>query len=520
MRTRHLRRLVAFASMLLASVRVTAQSAPPTRAENHDATEQQLKQEVAELRQLMLQLRAETEQYRGEVRELQSELHAAVSGRLASTAQASAMTSAEPSASADSAQQPEASNNGQSARLAGIEDEVRLLSGKVDDQYQTKVESGSRYRVKLSGIALFDAFSNRGTVDSIDVPQHADVPGFLGERGSIGGSFRQSQIGMEVIGPEWRGAKLDANLRFDFAGGFPDTINGVTFGLPRLRTGTINLRWPNTTVVVGQDSPFFSALSPNSLASLATPAFSYSGNLWYWAPQVRVEHRIAVSDAGNAVIQVGLLDPLTGDPPRDQFNRSVQAGEASRSPAYAARLGWASGKDDSLSIGVGGYFSRQNWGFNRIVDGWAGTFDWQIPLSSRFAVSGEFYRGSALGGLGATGGHSYVSTDVLNNSQAIVQGLQTLGGWAQLKFRVTSTVEFNTGYGQDNPFSSQLRQFSPAIARFYPDLGINRDVLVNSIYRPRSNLLLSLEYRHLYSARLLDARRTAEHVNAAIGVLF
>ena len=520
MRKRHLRRFVAFACMLVVSARVAAQSGPQSAAENHDATEQQLKQEIAELRQLMLQLRAETEQYRSEVHELQSELHSAVSGRMASGDQAPATTPVLAGTSAGSPQQLTASDNGQNAKLAGIEDDLQMLKGKVDDQYQTKVESGSRYRVKLSGIALFDAFSNRGSVDSIDVPQHADPPGFLGEAGSVGGSFRQSQVGMEVIGPEWRGAKLDADVRFDFAGGFPDTVNGVTFGLPRLRTGTINLRWPNTTIVAGQDSPFFSALSPGSLASLSTPAFSYSGNLWYWVPQLRVEHRIAVSDAGNAVIQVGLLDPLTGEPPRDQFDRSPQAGEVSRSPAYAARVGFASGQDDSLSFGVGGYFGRQNWGFSRIVNSWAGTFDWQIPLPSRFALRGEFYRGSALGGLGATGGHSYVSTDVLNNSQAIVQGLQTLGGWAQLKFRATSTVEFNTGYGQDNPFSSQLRQFSPVLARFYPDLGINRDVLVNSIYRPRSNLLLSLEYRHIYSARLLDTRRTAEHVNAAIGVLF
>lgn len=519
MRTRHLRRFVAFAAMLLVAARVGAQTPPQTAVEGHSETEQQLKQEIAELRQLMLQLRAETEHYRNEVHELQSELHAAVASQPSVTAAEAPATTSSPSAPADAKQQNMDSTR-QGAKLSGIEDELRLLNGKVDDQYQTKVESASRYRVKLSGIALFDAFGNRGSVDSTDVPQHAGVPGSFGERGSIGGSLRQSQIGMEVFGPEWAGARLDGNLRFDFAGGFPNTVNGVTFGLPRLRTGTINLRWPNTSVVVGQDSPFFSALSPSSLASLATPAFSYSGNLWYWIPQVRVEHRIAISEGGSAVIQAGLLDPLTGDLPRDTFDRSPQAGEISRSPGYAARVGFAHGQDDSLSIGVGGYFSRQNWGFTRTVDGWAGTVDWQFPLARRFALRGEFYRGSALGGLGATGGHSIALADVPNNAQPAVRGLQTLGGWAQLKFRATSTVEFNTGYGQDNPFSSQLRRFSPAFARFYPDLGINRDVLLNSIYRPRSNLLLSLEYRHLYSARLLDARRTAEHVNAAIGVLF
>jgi hypothetical protein len=517
MRIRHVQRLLVFTSMFIVILRVDAQSTPPAPAapttDDRGASEQQLKQEISELRQLMLQLRAETEHYRSEVRELQSELHAAVSARPTSSETAEA-------ASPDKAPQTAVPADGSGDRIVALEDEARLLTGKVDDQYQTKVESGSRYRVRLSGIALFNAFANRGSVDSIDVPQHAEIPGLLGEHGSIGASFRQTQIGMEVFGPEWRGARIDANLRFDFAGGFPDTINGVAFGLPRLRTGTINLRWSHTTIVSGQDAPFISALSPSSLASLAEPAFSYSGNLWYWIPQVRLEHRIAVSEKSSAIIEAGLLDPLTGEPPRTPYDRSVTTGEASRSPAYAARVAWARGKDDSLSIGAGGYFSRQNWGFGRIVNSWAGTLDWEVPLAQRFAVRGELYRGSALGGLGATGGHSILSTSVLNDPRGIVQGVQTLGGWTQLKFRATSTLEFNGGFGLENPFSSQLRQLSAIQARFYPDLGINRDVLLNSIYRPRSNLLLSLEYRHLYSARLLDVRRTAEHVNAAIGVLF
>jgi hypothetical protein len=43
---------------------------------------------------------------------------------------------------------------------------------------------------------------------------------------------------------------------------------------------------------------------------------------------------------------------------------------------------------------------------------------------------------------------------------------------------------------------------------------------VNVIQRLRSNLLLSLEYRHLNSNSLSGNRNTAEHLNAAVGVEF
>ena len=54
--------------------------------------------------------------------------------------------------------------------------------------------------------------------------------GPLGSSGTFGGSLRQSQIGLEAFGPTIAGARTSANVQFDFAGGFPYTPNGVSFG--------------------------------------------------------------------------------------------------------------------------------------------------------------------------------------------------------------------------------------------------------------------------------------------------
>jgi len=67
--------------------------------------------------------------------------------------------------------QPEDRKSGE--RAATLEEEYQLLSGKVDDQYQTKVESASKYRLRVSGIVLMNLFSNQGVVDNIDFPMYA-----------------------------------------------------------------------------------------------------------------------------------------------------------------------------------------------------------------------------------------------------------------------------------------------------------------------------------------------------------
>jgi hypothetical protein len=166
-----------------------------------------------------------------------------------------------------------------------LEEEQQLLNAKVEEQYQTKVESASKYRVRLNGIVLMNLFGNRGAVDNLDFPTLALEEDAIERRGGFGGSLRQSLLGFEVFGPQVKGARISADAEFDFAGGFPDALDGVTFGLPRLRTGVMRMIWPKTTVAAGQDVPFFSPLSPSSFASLAVPGLAYSGNLWTWTPR-------------------------------------------------------------------------------------------------------------------------------------------------------------------------------------------------------------------------------------------
>jgi hypothetical protein len=309
-------------------------------------------------------------------------------------------------------------------------------------------------------------------------------------------------------------------LQVDFSGGFANGPDGVNSGLVRLRIATARMDWNNTSIIAGQDNAFISPLSPTSFASLSVPAFGYAGNLWGWIPQVRVEHRFDLSDGQNILLQGGLMDNVTGELPSASVERTAQAGESSGQPSYAARIAWTrSVFGMPLTLGAAGYYSRQTWIFNNRVDGWAGMTDWSVPLARRVSLTGEFYRGRAIGGLGGGVGRSVLfSGDP--NPYAVLRPVNSVGGWSQVKVRATDKLEFNGAFGVDNPYAADVRGFPLSPGYFPAALLQNRSALLNFIYRPRSDLLFSGEYRHLKTFDIDAGSPTADQVNLMMGILF
>jgi hypothetical protein len=493
-------------------------TAPASRPSDSTAAAiHELQQQVKELRSAVAEMRSETEQYRAENAELRHELQASRSASVAAVVAAPRDSyQMAPSASPEPAPQtaqPKANRRASlEERVASLEESTQLVNSKVDDQYQTKVEGASKYRVRLSGIVLLNLFNTHGATDNQDLPSF--VTGPSKGTGSFGATMRQSEIGLEVFGPIWAGAKTSASLQADFAGGFVNTWNGVDSGIFRLRTASMRLDWKNTSVVAGQDNAFFSPLAPTSFASLAVPALNYAGNLWAWTPQLRIEHRFELSSDQNISIQAGILDNLTGEFPAGSYFRGPGPGELSRQPAYAMRTAWTHtlfGRP--LSFGAAGYYSRQKWPANSI-DGWAGMADWQIPLAPRVIFTGEFFRGRAIGGIGGGISQSVVYEGDPNSPYTPVRGLDTIGGWSQLKFKASNTLEFNAAAGVDNPTAAEVR------ASGNPILIRNRGTLVNFVFRPRSSLLFSAEYGHLRSFELNNVSNGADQFNLMMGILF
>jgi hypothetical protein len=508
---------------------------PP--ASNTDATAmalRDLQEQVRLLRTMVDEMHSENVQSRAEMQQLRQELQATrtllernpASVDLTSAAAATPLSAAPaPSPTSASDPQPAAEPSTLEDRVQKLEESTSLLGSKVDEHYQTKVETASKYRARLSGIVLMNAFRNLGASNNLDLPDYA-VP--LANAGTssatLGATLRQSEIGLEIFGPTLYGAKSSANVQMDFGGGFANTGNGFNFGIVRLQTADLRLDWEHTSVVAGQDSLFFSPLSPTSFASLATPTFAFAGNLWGWIPQLRVEHRFNFSSDQTLTVQAGILNNVDWEFP-NSFQRSAQAGEQSGQPAYAMRTSWSRPVfAHPLSFGVAGYYGRQNWTWGRYVDAWAGMADWQIPILPRLGLSGEFYRGRGIGGLGAGMGESVlfgglVAAPATNTTP--IRGLDSIGGWTQLKFQLTPKLELNGTIAENNSYASDVRGF--AIDANQPSatiIGRNRGILGNFVYRPRSDLLFSAELRRLRSFPIYSSSSFTNQLNLAMGILF
>ena len=401
-----------------------------------------------------------------------------------------------------------------------LDEDEKVLAARIEEQHQTKVESASKYRVKISGLVLMNAFSNRGGVDSPELPNRALV---TGDRGSAGATLNQTLLGVQLFGPRLAGAETSARISADFSGENDESGYGRNLGIFRLREASARLDWKSNSLVIGQEAPFISPLSPTSYATLAEPALSWAGNLWTWTPQVFAEHRIRTSEATYFSFSGGLMATLT-EPVGNYINAIAELpgpGQRSRRPAFAGDFSAHSkGFGQNMEFGIGAYSSRLRYLTGNIT-GWAVTSHWRMPLGAKLELSGEAYRGEAVGGLGGGIGQSagYFIDPVTLLPQ--MRPLNSAGGWSQLKFRPFPKWEINGAFGQDNVLKYSYAN-TPGITAAYGELFTrNRAGFGNVIYRPRSNVLFSVEYRKLWTYSVLSNRpNTADQVNVGAGVSF
>jgi hypothetical protein len=212
-----------------------------------------------------------------------------------------------------------------------------------------------------------------------------------------------------------------------------------------------------------------------------------------------------------------LTDPQAPESDPNGGAHHASPSEASKQPGYQGRFSYSLGEDGhAFTLGLGGYYSRQRRTGNPDINAWAATADWMIPIAHSLELSGQVYRGAALGGLGGGTFKDYYTDDL-----GILHGLDDVGGWAQLKAKLSSQLDLNAAMGLDNAFAGQLRG-----ANYYPDADIydflarNRTIYGNFIYRPRAYLLFSAEYRAIHTWQINHIDNTANSMSLSAGYLF
>jgi hypothetical protein len=504
---------------MLLSAGAYAQSTPdpvPAKVDQPD-----LNAKIDLLTKSLQQTQVELAQSRTEIQELRAALEEALK-RMNKVGPPSAPAPQE-NAAISSSNAPQASN--QEARPAQIsQDDWEILNARLEEQRQTKVESASKYRLKLSGIALFNAFGTSGQVDNLDLPSIA-LPRFGGfPEGGTGASIRQSIVGLSGIGPVLFGAQTSGDVQMDFYGGLPYGYGSTGSGIARVRLARMRFDWKNTSAIAGLDYPFFSPNLPTTYMSLAVPGFASAGNQWTWTPTVRLEHRFTGTFAPLKV-EAGLLDPASSINYSPNTNlRFPNSTEYSRQPTYGMRLSVnRKSEDHAASLGVSGVYSPQTFFGGYHLSGWLGAVDWKLPALPRTELSGQFFTGRGTDGFGGVPLNPFPPQNLVlytTLTTRLLAEVGSIGGWSQLKFRVNSRNEFNLAAGTGGRNSARLRDIvasDPSVS-FIP--ARNQMLFANYIFKPRSDLLFSAEYRRLRTYEVTGSPDTAGQFGLAVGFLF
>ncbi len=486
-------------------VRATTRLAEETRAELARSREQN-----EALRQLLEQTRQEMARLREEVALLRMSMGPGRLGDATPTTAAKAARAGEP----PSSQVAEKGESPASPGAAGeLREQVEVNTAQIKELDQTKVESQSRFKVRLFGTLLSNTYFNTADTSQAAAPTEAPPrpASGPGPGHNLGATLRQTEFGFALSGPKVGAASLSADVDFDFFGGTVSAYDGNVLGTLRMRTAAAHLEGPRTSLAIGLMGPMISPLNPTSLAEVYYPALAESGNLWQWLPQVTVQRRASLSEDSDLLLQAGLMLP---------FGESLNGQALQGRPGYESRIAFSRRLDAErrMEIGIGGSFRRDLFGFGRSVDAYTATSDWSVPLSGMLELSGEGYFGRGITLSEHSGGNTsdaFVLSGPVSDPTTRIRGIHSTGGWAQLKFKPIERLEFNSAFGVDDPRDRDV--FSGV---FSDSTRLrNQTFSANSIYRLRSNVLLSLEYRHIRSA-YPGATSTNDHINLAIGYLF
>ena len=388
-------------------------------------------------------------------------------------------------------------------RLDQAEQAIESLRRQLLEQHQASVGSRLRNHVEISGLVLFNGWSNNARTNNADVPQFVASPQDSSglPNANLAASVRQSRLGLTMTGMNALGAQLSGDLQMDFYGGQQPSGGGRTFPLPRIRTAFVKLDWRHVGLLVGQETQIISPLNPVSFAAVGTPEFTAAGNLWFWVPQVRLSY-----ETGNAPrfgAQVAALSPMLGSP-QGAFSTAADSAEKSRRPFVQGRLyiGWGDGETES-QIGLGVHRGWIATTGDSLLTSEAYTADVRLALGAKVLILGEgFLNGQATAGLGGGG----IGQEFGLGGRPV----KSHGGWGQLNLRPTFSWELGGGAGLDDPDEALLTPTQRGRNIIYEG---------HVHYRPGGGLLLGAAFRHIETSYATGVQKL-NHINGFVGLAF
>jgi hypothetical protein len=392
-----------------------------------------------------------------------------------------------------------APENGPAAAVERIEEKLAVQQQQIQTQAQSGVQSSQHFPIRVSGMALFNAFSNARWNGGSDYPTVASLNPST-DRG--GATFRQTVIGLEYNGPQvFLGGKVHGSVYMDLFGGTGQGLDQ----LMRLRTGSIEIEWKSTTFMVGQEKPVFNPREPNSLAQVGVSPLTGAGNLWLWLPQARVEQRFRFGERTQLRAQVGVL--------ATRETLAIQTGIASppldpTRPALEGRLAFSYGAEGGRRIEIApGFHVSSTHVANTSVPSNLVSADWFFNPLSFFEITGTFFSGQNVMNLG-TGA---IRQGFVVTADRQARPVHAQGGWGQLTLLATRRLSFNLFDGIEDDRNSDL---------FAGRTGRNTRYGANFFYKLAPNVVASLEFSQARTNYIGVGNRWNNHYDFSLAYLF
>lgn len=385
-----------------------------------------------------------------------------------------------------------------------VPERVAVLEKRSEEQAQAKVEASQKFPIQLTGMLLFNVFRNsrHGEGDNPEVAaQHRGYS-------EGGASLRQTTLGLTFQGPQMLGgAKTGGSVQMDFfsnAGEY-DTGGLYSYDSPglRLRTAYVAAEWKTRSLTVGQLKPLIAPRDPDSFSQVGVPPLSGAGNLWLWRPQIRFEQQLPINDRAGLRAQIGVLQTSELSARVDPAFSSTLAEVR---PAIEGRLQYEQrfGSSGRFEIAPGFHTSTTHVAATSVPSG-IFSLDGTIAPVKKLELSGAFFNGHNVASLGALG------QGFLITRAGLASPVHSTGGWLQASYLATSRLSFHLFGGQQ---TDRARDLSTG------DIGKNRTLGVNAIYRFAPNMLVALEANQTRTTYVGNNTALHHHYDLALAYLF
>ncbi|MBN2417917.1 MAG: hypothetical protein JXL81_00905, partial [Deltaproteobacteria bacterium] len=357
--------------------------------------------------------------------------------------------------------------------------ELKTLIGKKSAEEETVAKPAATatkpsegFSIKPYGYIKLDAAYTDSTVTNGNYLVFVPSEGAEKNDDKVNVTARQTRLGLAVTAPEYEGWKTTGKVEIDFYGDGSTAHENKTE--PMMRHAFIETGKGDWSFLAGQTWDVISPLNPNTLNY--TVGWG-AGNIGYRRPQIRASYNISLFDDTDLTTQFA-VSRTAGLTNEDLDGMGQNDGDDSGFPTVQARVAYSTKlfTEKKATLGISGHYGEEEAdypGGGRDHESWSMNIDLFIPLPERFTLSGEFFVGENLDDYfgGAIQGVNIISRDEIS----------AIGMWTQLSYSLNKDMQYNAGFGFDNPDNDDLNIGNRARNSFY---------YVNTMYKVMPALTL------------------------------